>query len=96
MKSVGELGRFGPISILCDSNTMYVEGEGNKSPYKRYNVFVKKYSKEKAAFLNDEGVIRGISQMDTTEYDNFDDKSLAQHIKSYMHKKQFYYENGTE
>ena len=94
MKSVGELGRYGPLSFLSYGTIKHVEA--NKSPYKRYNVFVKKYSKEKAAFLNDEGVVRGISQMDTMEYDNFDDKSLAQHIKAYMHKKQYYYENGTE
>ena len=94
MKSVGELGRYGPLSFLSYGTIKHVCS--NKSPYKRYNVFVKKYSKEKAAFLNDEGVVRGISQMDTMEYDNFDDKSLAQHIKAYMHKKQYYYENGTE
>ena len=57
-------------------------------------MFEKKYSKAKTAFLNDEGVVKGISYMDTTEYDNFDDKSLAHHIKQYIIKKQFYYENG--
>ena len=96
MKNPGELGRFGPISVLCYGNTKHVEGEGNKSPYKRFNVFEKKYSKEKAAFLNDEGVIKGISHMDTIEYDNFDDISLAQHIKQYLNKRQYYYENGAE
>ena len=39
MKNPGELGRFGPISVLCYGNTKHVEGEGNKSPYKRFNVF---------------------------------------------------------
>jgi len=42
MKNPGELGRFGPISVLCYGNTKHVEGEGNKSPYKRFNVFEKK------------------------------------------------------
>jgi len=94
MKSVGELGRFGPISSLCFGSTMYVEGDGNKSPYKRLNVFTKKYSKAKSAWLNDEGCLKGMSHMDTTKYDDFDDESLAQHIKSYMHKKQYYYEHS--
>ena len=96
MKNPGELGRFGPISVLCYGTTKHVEGEGNKSPYKRFNVFEKKYNKEKAAFLNDEGVVKGISHMDTIEYDNFDDISLAQHIKQYINKRQYYYENGAE
>ena len=94
MKSVGKLGRFGPISVLCYGNTKHVEGEGNRSPYKRFNVYEKKYSKAKAAYLNDEGCVKGVSYMDTIEYDDFDDKSLALHIKQYINKKQFYYENG--
>ena len=94
MKNPGELGRYGPMSMFSYGTIKHVEGDGNKSPYKRFNVFEKKYSKEKAAFLNDEGVDKGISYMDTMDYDNFDDKSLAEHIKQYVNKKRFYYENG--
>ena len=94
MKSVGELGRFGPISMLTYGTIKHVED--NNSPYKRFNVFEKKYSKESTAFLNDEGVLKGISYMDTIKYDNYDDEHLAQHIKQYMYKKQYYYEHGKE
>ena len=92
MKSVGELGRYGPLSFLSYGTIKHVEA--NKSPYKRFNVFEKKYSKEKTAYLNDEGVDKGIALMESAEYENFDDISLAEHVKQYITKKRFYYENG--
>lgn len=94
MKNPGELGRYGPMSMFSYGTIKHVEGEGNKSPYKRFNVFEKKYSKEKAAFLNDEGVDKAVSYMDTMEYDNLEDISLAEHIKQYVNRKRFYYEKG--
>ena len=92
MKSVGELGRYGPLSFISYGTIKHVEA--NKSPYKRFNVFEKKYSKEKTAFLNDEGVDKGIALMATMQYDNLADNALAEHINQYITKKRFYYENG--
>ena len=92
MKSVGELGRYGPLSMFSYGTIKHVEA--NNSPYKRFNVFEKKYSKEKTAFLNDEGVDKGIALMDTMEYNTLADVALAEHIKQYINKKRFYYENG--
>tara|TARA_Y100000310_G_C19960685_1_gene481078 strand:+ start:67 stop:381 length:315 start_codon:yes stop_codon:yes gene_type:complete len=92
MKSVGELGKYGPLSFLSHGHIKYVED--NCSPYKRFTIFQKNNPIEKSAILNDEGVLKGVSYMDVAEYDNPDDIALAEHIKQYVNTKQFHYENS--